>query len=672
MSSAALLESPPAFIEPDLASEPLPIVIIGAGPVGVRAAQQLCQAGRSVIMFNAETVAPYNRVKLTPLLSGEAQVGQIMQSSEFSGPGDVQRYDGVSVIDIDRDQKTVTTSTGREQPYDKLIIAAGSRAFVPRIEGADLTNIFKFRDFGDAEALLARSFAARDVLVIGGGLLGLEAARGLVARGAKVTVVEHEARLMPNQLDTKAAELLKERIEALGITVRTGLRVQAFIGTNRVEGAKFDTGPDQKFDTVIICTGVRANTQIASGAELAVTRGIKVDDLMRTSDRDIYAIGECADVDGYVTGLVGPGFEQALVAVEHIVTGTETTKFKRSLDACKLKVIGVDVFSMGDFASAEQQPNVQSYEYHDKEAQIYRRILLRRGQIVAALGIGDWPDVGKLQALCAKDGVLYPWHTYRFKRSGLVWSESEDSALSLPNDAIICNCTGVTKGAIRNAITLGASTPQELQQATSCSTVCGTCKPLVAELLGQGDASPEPVRWYKAVTTVSIIAAILAVLSLLAPRIPLADSYSTDELFRSLWFDSLWKQYSGYSLLGLTVIAALIGLRKRISFLSRLGGYDFWRITHLGIGVATALVLVWHTGFRIGSNLNLALMLAFLCVLVFGAIAGLATGREHDLAEKGLSSPTKPARSLPLWVHIIGLWPLPALILFHVLVVYAY
>lgn len=672
MSHAAPLEALPNQIEPNSLKLDAPVVIIGAGPVGVRAAQQFSTSGKSVVLFNAEKVVPYNRVKLTPLLSGEAQVGQVFQPDVFSGRDEVHRYDGVSVIDIDRGEKTVTTSTGRVQPYEKLIIAVGSRAFVPRIPGVELANIYTFRDFGDTEALLSRSFSARNALVVGGGLLGLEAARGIAGRGAKVTVVEHEACLMPNQLDTTAAALLKERIEDLGITVLTSTRVKQFIGSDRVEAAQFEGADERRFDTVVICTGVRANTQLAAAAELAVGRGIKVDSLMRSSDPDIYAIGECAEVDGYVTGLVGPGFEQATVAVENIVTQSTQTKFESSIDACKLKVIGVDVFSMGDFASVEQQGNVQSYIYHATEDRVYRRIFLRRGKIIAALGVGDWPDVAKIQAASGRGQSLYRWHLRRFERTGLIWPASDDSALNLPSDAIICNCTGVTKAAIRNAITLGASTPEELQLATSCSTVCGTCKPLVAELLGQGDTAPEPARWFKALTHLSAIAAFLALLTILAPRIPLAETFTKDELFRSLWFDSLWKQYSGYTLLGLSVLAALIGLRKRISFLSRVGGYDFWRITHLGIGLCTALVLVWHTGFRLGSNLNLLLMLAFLTVLVFGAIAGLATGRDHDLIEKGLSSATKPARRMPLWLHIIGLWPLPILIFFHVLVVYAY
>lgn len=647
------------------------IVVVGAGPVGLRCAQELSKAGQRVVLFNGETAAPYNRVKLTPLLAGEAQIGQILSSQTFSGPGSVSCYNGVSILDIDRNSKAVVASTGRIEPYDKLVLALGSRAFVPAIKGAELDNVFTFRDLRDAEALLARSFAARRALVIGGGLLGLEAARGLLARGTQVTVVEHEDRLMPRQIDKAAAQLLKTKIENLNISVRTGDRVSSIDGEDRVEAVTFDSGERVVFDTVIFCTGVRANTQLASAVGIAVHRGILVDVFMRTSDPDIYAIGECAEVDGYITGLVGPGYQQATTAVEHIAGGS-SAPFEGAIPTTKLKVLGADVFSIGDFESAEQQPNVNSFIYQDKEAGIYRRIMTRRGKLIAALGVGEWPEAAKLQRAVSKQSPFRIWNAYRFRKSGWVWRESEEGAASLPAEAIICNCTGVTKGVIQNAITLGETSLDELKVATSCSTVCGTCKPLVLELLGEGSKAPEPARWWKAIVGISAVAGLLALITLLMPPIPLSDTFKVDELFRQMWIDSFWKQYSGYTLLGLTVLAALIGLRKRLKFLSNLGSYEFWRIIHLAIGVASAVVLVWHTGFRIGNNLNLVLMLSFLTVLVFGAIAGLATGGDHQLTEKGLSSPTKPARKLPLWVHIVGLWPLPALIAFHVLVVYAY
>lgn len=654
-----------------LAGTVAPVVVAGGGPAGTRAAQGLSAKGHSVVLINAERWRPYNRVKLTPLLAGEAQLGQIYASDHFPRPGKVQRYDGVSVIDIDRDAKTVLLSSGRAQPYSKLILALGSRAFVPAIPGKDLPGVYTFRNFDDTEALLARSMSARNVVVIGGGLLGLEAARGMARRGAAVTVVEHETRLMPRQLDLQAGEVLKERIKDLGIEVITGERVDALLGDTRIESVLLNNRVKLPADTVIVCTGVRANTQLPSAVGLAHNRGVLVDDAMRTSDPDIYAIGECAEHEGRVYGLVGPGYEQAAAAVADI-TGDEAQAYAGSTPTTKLKVLGADVFSAGDFESIEQQLDVRSYTFQDKQAKAYRRIFVDRGRLVAAIGVGSWPEASKLQQAVGRRQPVRLWNTARFSSKGSLWAETDDGVTSWPGDAIVCNCTGVTKGTIVNSVTLGAGTLEEVRVATSANTVCGTCKPLIQELLGEGDVQPEPVRWWKWLVGLSLVSAIAAMATAFLPRIPLADSYVSNDFWYNLWFGNLWKQYSGYTLLGLSAAAAILGLRKRLSILKRLGSYETWRFIHLGIGILAALGLVAHTGFRLGSNLNLLLMISFLVTLGFGAIAGLATGGDHELQQRGLSGKDARPRSVSLWVHILALWPLPVLLMIHVVTVYAY
>lgn len=650
---------------------PLNILIVGGGPIGTRAAQELSKRGKHVTLLNAERWKPYNRVKLTPLLAGEAQLGQIYNSEYVPRPGKITRFDGVSAVDVDTENQRVLGSTGRVYEYDKLVLAMGSRAFVPNIDGSKLSGVFSFRNFNDTEALLARSMSARNVVVIGGGLLGLEAARGMAKRGAKVTVVEHENRLMPRQLDLAAGNTLKDRIEAIGIDVVVNQRVRSIDGDSRAETITLSNDQKIKADTVIVCTGVRANTQLPSAIGLDHNRGVLVDDQMRSSDPNIYAIGECAEHKGHVYGLVGPGYEQANIAVADIC-GEQGNIYLGSIPATKLKVVGADVFSIGDFESIEQQPGVKSYIYSDVSKDIYRRIIISRGRLVAALGVGDWPEATKLQQAVSEKRAVWPWQTFRFGRSGELWADNDDSVASWPKEAIVCNCTGVTKGAIADSITLGAATLDEVRTATSANSVCGTCKPLVQELLGQGDAKVEPVKWYKALLIISGLGAIAALATALLPRIAMLDTYVVDDVWFDLWFDSIWKQYSGYTLLGLTVAAALIGLRKRIGILSRIGGYQAWRLIHLAIGFAAALVLVWHTGFRLGSNLNFALMLSFIITLVFGAVAGLITGGEHELKERGISAKNGKPRTLPMWVHVLAVWPLPVLIAIHVLVVYMY
>lgn len=647
------------------------IVIVGGGPIGTRAAQELSKRGYHVTLLNAERWRPYNRVKLTPLLAGEAQLGQIYSSEYAPRPGRIDRFDGVSAIDVDRDGKQVLGSNDRTYSYSKLILALGSRAFVPNIEGSKLSGVFSFRNFNDVELLIARSMSARNVVVIGGGLLGLEAARGMAKRGAKVTVIEHENRLMPRQLDMAAGDTLKERIEAIGIDVVVNQRVQSINGNSRAEYITLGNGEEILADTVIVCTGVRANTQLPAAIGLSHNRGVIVDDQMRTSDPDIYAIGECAEHNKHVYGLVGPGFEQTSIAVGDI-SGDIGNMYLGSTPTTKLKVVGADVFSIGDFESIEQQPGIKSYIFKDAEQDVYRRLLISRGKLVAALGVGDWPEATKLQQAVADGRSVWPWQLWSFARKGQLWNDADDSVASWPKETIICNCTGVTKGAISDSITFGASTLDEVRTATSANSVCGSCKPLIHELLGQGEVKPEPVKWWKALLAISALGALIALSTLLLPRISLNDTYIVDDFWFDLWFDTIWKQYSGYTLLGLSVAAAIIGLRKRISFLSKLGGYHAWRLVHLIIGFTAALVLVWHTGFRLGNNLNFFLMASFLITLIFGAVAGLITGGEHELKDRGFSANNAKPRTLPMWVHIIAVWPLPVLIAIHVLVVYMY
>ncbi|MEM7210575.1 MAG: FAD-dependent oxidoreductase [Pseudomonadota bacterium] len=651
---------------------PTRVVVVGGGPVGVRMAQEMSRRGAHVILFNAERWRPYNRVQLTPLLAGEAQIGAIHYGDASPGPGQVDRYDGVSVIEIDREARRVRTSTGRIAEYDALVLATGSRAFVPTLPGTDLSGVFVFRNLDDAEALVARAMTARRVAVIGGGLLGLEAARGMVNQGAEVTVIEHENRLMPRQLDEAAGEVLKDRIEAMGTQVLTGVRVEAIEGEEgRVTTLILSGGNPLDVDTVIFCTGVRANTQLGAGVGLRHGRGIQVDSQMRTSDAHVYAIGECAEHEGTVYGLVGPGFEQVLVAADAI-TGVGTGSYPGSTPATKLKVLGAPVFSMGDFESVEQMVAVTSLKWEDREACLYRRIFVRRGRLVAALGIGDWPEATRLQQ-AVKDGAsIGPWARWTFRRYGHLWAETDDSVSAWSQDAIVCNCTGVTKGAISQAIGHGAATVEDVRSLTSANTVCGTCKPLVQELLGQGDAPPEPVRWWQTLLWASGAVAILALATLLLPRVPMRDTFVIGDIWFNLWFDGVWKQWSGYILLGLTVAAAGLGLRRRIGVLRRLGGYDSWRIAHLIIGVVAAIGLFAHTGFRLGSGLNFWLMASFSAALILGALAGLATGGEHKLLEKDIGSAKAPPRTVPHWVHVIALWPLPVLLAIHILSVYSY
>ncbi|MEO1543985.1 MAG: FAD-dependent oxidoreductase, partial [Pseudomonadota bacterium] len=406
-----------------------PVVIIGGGPAGIRLAQELSRRNVDCAVYNAERWLPYNRVKLTPLLCGDAQVGQIMHSLQFSGPGKVALYSDQSIIDVDRDAKAVQTKVGRVQRYSQLVFATGSRAHVPPIPGADLPGVYTFRNFDDVEQLIARSVRSRRTVIIGGGLLGLEAARGMANRGVETFVVEHEQHLMARQLDARAGALLAEKIETMGLHARTGVSVKAVEGDSRVERLRLSNDEVLECDTIILCTGVRANKELARDIGLPVGRAITVDASLQTADPNIYAIGECAEFNEEVCGLVGPAFDQAGVLARKL--SGEDAAYSGSLSATKLKLVGVDIFSMGDVEQLSQRRGITTLKY---DAQgVYRCIVLQRGHVIGAIAVGDWPEINRLQEFIRTKGFLMPWQRMRFTKSGSLWPQGQaDNVIDWP------------------------------------------------------------------------------------------------------------------------------------------------------------------------------------------------------------------------------------------------
>lgn len=642
-----------------------PVVVVGGGPVGMRTAQELSRLGRDCIVLNAERWLPYNRVKLSTLLAGDSQIGQVMQPLGFPGPGRVLLYSDQSVIDVDRDAHTVTVQSGRKFEYSKLVFCIGSRAHVPPIPGRELAGVFTFRNADDVEKLIARALRSRRTVVIGGGLLGLEAARGMANRGVETFVVEHSPHLMPRQLDARAGEMLGRRIADMGIKVCSGASVASIDGDHRVEAITLQDNEQLACDTVIICTGIRANIELARDIGLPVGQGIKVDARMQTADPDVYAAGECSEFEGNLYGLIGPGFEQAVVAAGDIAGEPRT--YSGSVPATKLKVVGIDVFSMGDVDQVDQRTDIRCIAYEDEAAGCYRSIVLKRSRIVGGLAIGDWDEINRIQEAIRSGTTLYPWNLYRFRRSGRVWREAAQSSVhEWPRATTICNCTGVTRGQIGDAISLGASTLEDVKRDTGASTVCGSCRLHIEELLGR-PAEREPVAGWKPLISFSGAAAVIALVTLLAPRIPLAQSINAVGIRELLWLDGFWKQVSGYTLLVLAVLAAILSLRKRVRHLA-FGKYDIWRIVHTSIGVGAVIALIVHTGLRLGSNLNLWLMTSFLVVMLSGAAIAIATANEHRLS--GNANAAVKLKSAAFWLHLIAFWPLPLLLAVHVLSFY--
>jgi nitrite reductase (NADH) large subunit len=484
-------------------------------------------------------------------------------------------------------------------------------------------------------------------------------------RNVPTVVIEHEHHLMSRQLDRDGGELLKSAIERLGLTVKTGCAVRSIEGTGRVERIVLSTGETIDCDTVIICTGIRPNTALASEAGLAIGRGITVDDRMQTSDPDIYAVGECAEHNEIIHGLVAPGFEQAAVAAANIAG--EKADYRGSIPTTKLKVVGTDVFSMGDIEQLDQRTDLRSIGWRAPDGGAYRRMAVRRWRLVGALGVGDWPDVSLVQQAVRDRVLVLPWHSRRFERTGRLYPQRKPmSVTQWPAAATVCNCTGVTRGQLGSAISNGARDLGTLMRETSASSVCGSCRPLLQELLG-GRAEHRPVFGARAIAASSIVAAIVALIAVFLPAWPYSTSVDASLRLDLLWISGTWKQVTGFTLLGLAGIVAFLSIRKRIGF-AWMGHYNWWRVVHAIVGATTLAVLFIHTGFNLGSNLNQWLMVTFLLVAFSGSITGVITAREHKALAAGKPSP----RSAMTWIHIVALWPLPLLLAMHIVTVYAY
>ncbi len=463
------------------------LVVIGNGMAPGRALEKLLQASpdsHEITIFNAEPRVNYDRIMLSPLLSGEKSFEQIV----IHGDGwyvkhGVTLLKGCTVTDIDRDKKTVTTATGITANYDQLIIATGSLPIIIPVPGANLAGVLTYRDLDDVQAMMLAAKARGRAVVIGGGLLGLEAAAGLKEQGMDVTVLHLMPTLMERQLDTTSGHLLQRALEARGIRVITQANTKAILGAKRVEAVELADGTRLPADLVIMAVGIKPNAGIAKAAGLKVNRGILVDAGMRTSDPDIFALGECTEVEGQVFGLVAPLYEMANVAAAQLA-GDASAAFKASATATKLKVTGINLFSAGDFGEAKDREEIV---LRDAARGIYKRLVLKDGKLIGIVLYGDTADGAWFFDLLKKSAEIKEFRDTLIFGPSYAGGAAQDpmaAVAALPDDAEICGCNGVCKGKITGAIdTLGLKTIDDVRTHTKASASCGSCTGLVEQLL---------------------------------------------------------------------------------------------------------------------------------------------------------------------------------------------
>lgn len=462
------------------------LVVIGNGMAGCRAVEEILarDPGRfRITIFGAEPRVNYNRIMLSPVLAGEKTFDDIvLNDAAWYADNGIELVAGDPVVSIDRVAKRVTTASGRSAAYDRLLIATGSDPFIIPVPGRDLPGVITFRDMDDVDAMLSAAEQGGDAVVIGGGLLGLEAAHGLTLRGMKVTVLHLMNTLMERQLDEAAGWLLKAELEARGQTILTGADTAEILGDGHVEAVRLKDGREIPARLVVMAVGIRPNVALARDAGLAVGRGIQVDDHMVTSDPSILAVGECVEHEGQVYGLVAPLWEMCRALADGLVD--QPSGYRGSVTSTKLKVSGIDVFSAGDFSGGDGAEDIL---LRDAARGVYKRVVLRNDRVVGAVLYGDTADGAWYFDLLKKgEDVSSIRDNLIFGQAFALGGGQADplaAVAALSDDVEICGCNGVSKAKIVAAIDGGACTLDAVRSCSKASASCGSCTGLVEQLL---------------------------------------------------------------------------------------------------------------------------------------------------------------------------------------------
>ncbi|MCK6546192.1 FAD-dependent oxidoreductase [Myxococcota bacterium] len=784
----------------DLAEQTL--VVAGNGMAGWRLCQRLVDCGAhgalKIVVFGEEPRPAYDRVHLTELFQGKTPDALTLASVDWYVEHGIELHLGDPIVEIDREHCVVVAASGLEVPYDRLVLATGSRPAVPSIEGIELPGIFVYRTIEDLESIRAYAARSRRAAVIGGGLLGLEAAKALVDLGlSEVHVLQAGPRLMPRQLDDAAASLVRAHVESLGPKVHVNAETRSIRALPDADDGLpsslvLDLGAlgTLEVELVVVSAGIVPRAELAQAAGLTLGEGgaVAVDAHLQTSDDRIFAIGECAAYRGRPQGFVLPGNKMVDVLVDNLAGG-EATYETPELSA-KLKLLGITVVSLGLFDEAALAG--ATAEVHQAPGK-YRKLVVHEGKIVGAIVVGDWDNLDRLQEIITQPKKLSFWDLRRFRSTGDLWLKSESEPVTeWPAEAIVCGCMQVTKGALCQVISDGHATLDAVCAKTRAGSMCGSCKPLVAELLGERRPSMQPEdlahvadlaalpplpplvprRGLHVVTDAELsaelpalprppvapprpklntvvplleappvaartsvvpgviplrphtlsprpgraslpplrpltlsptpesptagrlsslpapraepsrlppepgakplaIAAALGVVGwltlVLAPPLPAPTSITETSLLSWLSTDDVGRQVSGYSVVALALASLLVSLRKRVpAFAAK--DVAFFRVVHGILGSLSLGMLAVHTGFELGQNLNRVLMFDFLAVSLFGAFAGIVTA----IAHRWTARTARDQRRRWTGVHVALAWPLPVLVVLHVIAAYFY
>lgn len=464
------------------------LVVVGNGMAGMKVVEELLKISPDlydITVFGAEPHPNYNRIMLSPVLAGEQKFEEIILNDiSWYAENGIRLHLGKKVVRLDRARRIVETGDGVTVEYDRLLLATGSSPFILPIPGKDMEGVIAYRDIQDTEAMIEAAAKYKNAVVIGGGLLGLEAANGLKLRGMDVTVVHLAGWLMERQLDRTAGRMLQQELEKKGLKFQLEKKTAELFGENgRVSRVRFSEGEEIPADLVVMAVGIRPNTELAESAGIHCNRGIVVDDTMQTFDPRIYAVGECVSHRGMAYGLVAPLFDMAKVCANHLAM-MGIGRYTGSVTATKLKVTGVDLFSAGNFEGDEDSEEIV---LNDAAGGVYKKILIRDGKIVGTVLYGDTVD-GQWYFRMLKEGQdigeIRDHLMFGQSHLGNAGHEGRTQAVMMTDDMEVCGCNGVCKGTITKAIKeKGLFTVEDVRRHTRASSSCGSCTGLVEQIL---------------------------------------------------------------------------------------------------------------------------------------------------------------------------------------------
>lgn len=455
------------------------LVVVGNGMAGIRCVEEILKLGPElfdITIFGAEPRPNYNRILLSKVLQGEHSLQDIILNdwSWYERHG-IRLWTGEAVHHIDVKARNIETVSGKREGYDALILATGSSPFVPPIPGTDKEGVISFRTVDDCTKMTEMSKVYTKAAVIGGGLLGLEAARGLLHLGMETHVVHNAPYIMNRQLDRTAANMLQRELESQGMRFHLAMDTTRIVGRTRAQGLRFIDGTRLDADVVVLAVGIRPNVELAQRSGLVTGRAILVDDYMRTSEPNIYAVGECAEHRGISYGLIAPLYEQGKVLAQ-VICGRQAEPYGGSIPYSQLKVSGVDVFSAGAISGSETETAIQQY---DAVSRTYKKVIMHKGRVTGAILFGDTTEGSALLSMVKKGAAV----SELIPQEGIV-SSAEAAAQTLPDHETVCACNGVSKAEIMHAVTdRNLQSTDEVKQLTRASGSCGGCRPMVDALV---------------------------------------------------------------------------------------------------------------------------------------------------------------------------------------------